>query len=153
MKNTTALFLFIIGLWDNSVYASMLDIEKSINHCFTEASLQVNSSKECISLEEDKSRKDLQREISTMKAIIMEKYDDPFHLTEPDGDKINKIFIKQFDLSQQAWEEARNNLCEANANLMGEWAQSHDSSVMSCNIKMNIRRIEEIKLITRTAKN
>ncbi|MFS2222840.1 lysozyme inhibitor LprI family protein [Pantoea sp. B65] len=151
MRVTNTLLLIVVFIYSAHASARMLDIEDTIDFCFTNLPSTFSNTDNCVSNENRISQDRLDKEIIRMKSIINKDYDGPFHLNDVEGEKISNVFLQQFARSQEAWEKAKKDLCEANANLMGEWATSHDISVMSCNIKMNNRRTEEIKLITESS--
>lgn len=133
--------LFITAM---SLNAKEVDVDALFKGCFEKSQDWDSSLAACMEAHKEVSAKKLNLSIRMIKKNIKHNYDDPFHLNDLEGEKINDVVLRDFDKAQQAWENNKHLLCEANANLMGEWAATHGIEVAVCEIKMNQRRMEEL---------
>lgn len=137
-----AAFLFFTSI---QIYAENPASRSLIDECAKKSRDWDSSIAACMEAHKEASDKKLNIYIKNLKKKIKQNYDDPFHLNDLDGEKINEVVLRDFDKAQQDWENNKQLLCEANANLMGEWAAAHGIEVAVCEIKMNQRRIDELQ--------
>lgn len=147
MKKSLITFI-LMTLIPSAYSAEKLDITAGpeIDKCWRDNADRGKAS-ECLHALSDKSNKEMDELIAKTVRQIKENNSGPVFKGEDPQQTIGDVFSNLFLDSQDSWKEYRKSLCLGVGSQIGKDAYDYWPYIYQCQINLNKRHVEEIKMI------
>ncbi|WP_029590101.1 lysozyme inhibitor LprI family protein [Franconibacter pulveris] len=144
----TLITIILMTLIPSAYSTEKLDIiaGPEIDNCWRNNADRGKAS-ECLHVLSDKSNKEMDELIAKTVRQIKENNSGPVYKGEDPQQTIGDVFSNLFLDSQNSWKEYRKNLCLGVGSQIGEDAYDYWPYIYQCQINLNKRHVEEIKMI------